>query len=132
MHGNVLPTVNGTGTFACPLLDPNMDYAGFNGNKLLKGRGYLITSPGGWMAKAGHSADEVPAFFADLAVLAGRFDLIAVGVQPHNPDCLDLGQLSALARSVQPSNPLRHVHLRLYAPADYLARWNRAFGWQDG
>ena len=49
MKGNVIPTVNGKDSFACDLLDPQGTFVGFNGNKLLKGRGYLVASEGGWL-----------------------------------------------------------------------------------
>ncbi len=129
-RGNVVPTIDGRGTFACGLLDPDGAHVGFNGNKLLKGRGYLIRSPGGWMAKAGYSSDDVSAFLADLAVVSAKLALIPVGVEPGNPVCLDLPQMSAMAGSACGNRTLQRIHLRVYAPADYLARWNQAFGWR--
>jgi hypothetical protein len=131
LHGNLIPTSDGKGSFACSLLDPGGDYVGFNGNKLLKGRGYLILSPGGWMAKAGYSRDEVSAFFNDLRVLADRLSLIPVGIDPGNLACVGLDRMSALASSPPGLTALRRVHLRLYAPANYLARWNQVFRWRE-
>jgi hypothetical protein len=130
MQGNRIPTIDGRATFVCGLLEPDKSYVGFNGNKLLKGRGYLVGSPRGWMARAGYAPDQVSAFLADLAVLTDRLALVPVGIQPGNPTCLDVGQLSALASSSRKTRPLGRIHLRVYAPADYLARWNEVFGWQ--
>jgi hypothetical protein len=131
LHGNVVPTTDGKGAFPCELLGPNGDYVGFNGNKLLKGRGYLIRSQGGWMARAGYSTDQLSNFLADLGVLSERLALIPVGVEPQNPSCLGLGQMTALAGSTHGMTVLQRLHLRLYAPADYLARWNDVFHWKE-
>jgi hypothetical protein len=126
MHGNMIPTINGKSSFACRLLAKENDYVSFNGNKLLKGRGYLITSPGGWMAKAGYTVDQVRAFLDDLSVLAGKLALIPIGIDKAN-NCLTLNEVLALVDS---SRGVGHLHLRVYAPADYLARWNQIFEWQ--
>ena len=126
MKGNVIPTVNGKDSFACDLLDPQGTFVGFNGNKLLKGRGYLVASEGGWLAKAGYSTDQISAFFEDLSVLADKLALIPVGIEAGTRSCLNLNQMSGLG-----PNLLRRLHLRIYAPADYLDRWNKTFGWTD-
>jgi hypothetical protein len=131
LHGNLIPTADGKRTIACGLLDLGGAYVGFDGNKLLKGRGYLILSQGGWMAKAGYSPDEVSSFFGDLAVLADRLSFVPVGIDPGNLACVELDRMSALASSPPGVTALRRVHLRLYAPADYLARWNQMFAWQQ-
>jgi hypothetical protein len=131
LHGNVLPTIDGKGTFVCNLLGPDGEYVGFNGNKLLKGRGYLIRSHGGWMARAGYSTDQLSNFLADLGVLSDRLALIPVGIEPQNSACLDIGQMTELAWSTYGMIVLQRLHLRLYAPADYLARWNEVFHWQE-
>jgi hypothetical protein len=131
LHGNVLPTIDGKGTFVCELLDPNGDYVGFNGNKLLKGRGYRILSQGGWMGRAGYSTDQLSDFLADLTVLSEKLAFIPVGVEPQNPSCLGLGHMTALAGSTHGMTVLGRLHLRLYGPADYLAWWNGVFHWKE-
>jgi hypothetical protein len=131
LHGNLVPTTDGKATFPCKLLDPNGEYVGFNGNKLLKGRGYLIRSQGGWLAKAGYSPDQLSDFLTDLGVLSERLALVPVGIEPRNPTCLDLGQMAALACSDHGMTTLRRLHLRIYALADYLARWNGVFHWKE-
>jgi hypothetical protein len=131
MHGNVIPSIDGKKTFTCTLLAKDADYVGFNGNRLLKGRGYLIASPGGWMAKAGYSHDQVSSFIEDLDVLATKLNLIPVAIEKHNTVCLDLAQLSTLFRSARATNVLERIHLRIYAPADYLHKWNQLFSWSE-
>jgi hypothetical protein len=131
LRDNVIPTANGKSSFACGLLDPGGAYVGFNGNKLLKGRGYLILWPGGWMAKAGYSPDEVSSFLGDLAVLADRLFLIPVGIDPGSLACVGLARMSAFASSPPGLTALRRLHLRLYAPADHLARWDQVFARQE-
>jgi hypothetical protein len=131
LRGNLIPTADGRTSFTCDLLDPGGAYVGFNGNNLLKGRGYLVLSRGGWMAKAGYSPDEVSSFIGDLGVLADRLSLVPVGIDPGNLACVDLEQKSALANSPPGVTALRRVHLRLYAPAEYLARWDQVFAWQE-
>jgi hypothetical protein len=130
-HGNAISTIDGRGRFPCGLLDPDGVYVGFNGNKLLKGRGYLILSPGGWMAKARYLHDQLSAFLADLDVLSARLAFIPVGIEPRNPTCLNLQQMSALAGFARGISGLRRLHLRIYAPADYLGRWNQVFRWEE-
>jgi len=130
-RGNAIPTIDGKGTLTCSLLDSDKSYVGFNGNKLLKGRGYLILSQGGWMAKAGYSSDQVSAFLADLTVLSGVLGLIPIGIEPRNIACLDLQQMSALAGTPPGMTALRRLHLRIYSQADYLARWNQVFRWEE-
>jgi hypothetical protein len=130
MQGNEIPSINGKTTLVCPLLSPDGTYVGFNGNKFLKRRGYLVTSPGGWLAKAGYSLDQPSAFFQDMAVLAHHLALIPVGIEGGN-HFLDLTQICTLTDSARGVNSLAHLHLRIYAPSDYLARWNQTFGWQD-
>src|SRR5262249_23482844 len=85
----------------------------------------------GWLARSGYSGDELSAFLVDLSALAARLCLIPVAIEPGNPACLDLQKVSALARFPAGSGGLNRLHLRIYAPADYLARWNRVFGWQE-
>lgn len=130
IQGNAIPTINGKSQIDCELLEPSGAYVGFNGNKLLKGRGYLITSSGGWLARAGYSLDEARAFFNDLDVLTKTLSLSVVGMSRDNR-FLNLMQLGEMANSIRATSVLRKVHLRVYAPSDYLERWNEAFGWSE-
>jgi hypothetical protein len=131
LHGNAIPTTDGKGNFACNLLDPEGAYVGFNGNKLLKGRGYRLLSQDGWLARAGYSPGEVSAFLADLSILADTLSLVPVAIDPQNLACLGPQEMSALVSSTPGVGTIRRLHLRLYAPADYLARWNGVFRWQE-
>jgi hypothetical protein len=131
IQGNLVPTTNGKAAFPCDLLDARAAYVGFNGNKVLKGRGYRLLTPGGWLAKAGYSGDDIAAFFLDLAALADRLALIPVGVEPGTHSCLTLNQMSGLVGTGHGLTRLGRLHLRVYAPSDYLARWNAFFGWEE-
>jgi hypothetical protein len=131
LHGNIIPTIDGKEALVCALLDPEGAYVGFNGNRLLKGRGYLLLSPGGWLARSGYSPGQVSAFFADLHALATKLALIPVGIERNSPICLNVPQMSARTASPHGMNTLRRLHLRVYAPADYLDRWNGVFHWDD-
>jgi hypothetical protein len=130
-RGNTVPTISGRGTFACALLDQEASYVGFNGNKVAKGRGYLVPSPGGWMAKAGYETGKIEEFLEDLEALAGKLALIPAGIQRGSQIWLDLSRMTALARTAGNTRQVQDLHLRIYAPSDYLARWNAFFGWED-
>src|SRR5262249_39057506 len=102
-------------------------HVGFNGNKYRAGRGYLLDSPGGWLAKAGYPAGDVKGFLADLAGLAGPLVLTVVGVARGDAVVRSLTDLRALA-SADP-RALERYHVRVYTAADYVNRWNAEFGW---
>ena len=102
---------------------------GFNGSRMLKGLGYGLTTPGGWLFKAGYARDDLEAFFADLAVLAGPLGLIALGIHVSTGECLGMQQLRALAGTPSGRETLAQTHLRLYTSADYVQRWNEYFRW---
>ena len=131
IHGNSILTFDGKGTFTCDDLDQDKDYVGFNGNKVLKGRGYLVTSPSGWLAKAGYSLDQLGQFFKDIDILYPKLKIIPAGIVKGGTGCLDLDQLSRLAHSQQKTKAFKRIHLRFYTEANYLARWNRVFKWSE-
>ena len=131
MRGNSILTFDGKGTFTCDDLDQDKDYVGFNGNKVLKGRGYLVTSPSGWLAKAGYSLDQLGQFFKDIDILYPKLKIIPAGIVKGGTGCLDLDQLSRLAHSQQKTKAFKRIHLRFYTEANYLARWNRVFKWSE-
>ena len=115
----------------CPLLAADGTYVGFNGSKLRKGQGYRLTTPGGWLVKAGYGRDDLHDFLEDMAALAEPLGLIVVGVAVRNQQFLDLAQLSALAATPAGRQRLDKLHLRVYTAADYVRRWNAHFGWTD-
>lgn len=127
--GNQIPGIQRKNSIVCGLLVPDGTYVGFNGNRMIKGLGYGLTTPGGWLPRAGYAGGDLDAFFGDLAALAGPLGLIVVGIHVPTRECLSLGQLRALLGSSAGRATLAQTHLRLYAPADYARRWNEYFRW---
>ena len=129
--GNEIPGIQRRGTIACDLLDTNGKYVGFNGNKKLKGLGYCLTTPGGWLVKAGYACNHLERFFTDLAALAEKLEMIVVGIHVPSRKCIDLERLQTFALTGIGRRPLAKTHLRIYTTADYRQRWNDHFGWVD-
>ena len=127
--GNQLPGIKRKKNIVCSLLAPGSTYVGFNGNRMIKGLGYGLTTPGGWLPRAGYARDDLGNFFADLAALAGPLGLIVVGIHVPTRECLSLEQLQILVQTPAGRATLAQTHLRLYAPADYARRWNEYFRW---
>src|SRR5207237_10300504 len=114
---------------ACPYLDSGVEYVGFTGNGAgsrarLRGRGYR---PATWAARAGYPAGAEAAFLADLRAVAGPFGLVAAGHSPADGTWRDLDGLVAAARTAHGRRWLGGCLVRVYAPADYLARWRSWF-----
>ena len=129
--GNEIPGIQRKGTIACDQLDTDGKYVGFNGNKKLKGLGYCLTTPSGWLAKAGYACNDLKRFFTDLAALAEPLGLIVVGIYVPSRECVDLERLQTLALTGVGCRALAKTHLRIYTAADYVQRWNNHFGWAD-
>jgi hypothetical protein len=127
--GNIVRGFHRKGSVACPLLDPNGRWVGFNGNRVRKGQGYRQSTPRGWQTKAGYAPDDVPAFLDDLAVLSRHLGLTAVALD-RSGGWSDLDQVRALTLTAPGRRTLRRLHLRVYACADYLQRWDAFFCWQ--
>ncbi len=127
--GNVLPRVGRQHPRASPLLDALGRHVGFNGNGKRKGLGYRLLTPGGWLAKAGYPPAAAAAFLDDLAALAGPLRLTAVGLWAREDGFANLAELRALAGCPVGRRRLDTVHLRVYAPENYVSVWNEAFGW---
>jgi hypothetical protein len=132
LDGNSIPSISGRGLQVCPLLDATQRYAGFTGNKRRRWLGYRLTTPNGWLAKAGYERSELGALFADLGVLAQRLELTVVGLRPANGGFLDLSQMQSMTASPRGRAQLNSVHVRVFAPADYLDRWSKVFDWEAG
>ncbi len=58
-------------------------------------------------------------------MLANRFDLVVAGFHPETGQWHDLGLLIELADLPDGPGVLERVHLRAYAPEDYLCRWKQ-------
>jgi len=127
--GNQIPGIQRKRSIVCGLLAPDGEYVGFNGNRKLKGLGYGLMTPGGWLFKAGYARDDLESFFVDLAALAGPLGLVAVGIHVPTRECLGLERLQALVGTVRGRQTLAQTHLRLYTSADYVQRWNDYFEW---
>src|SRR5262249_15525621 len=46
-----IPDFHGKSHMTCAFLDPHYRYVAFGGNRLRRGLGYYLASPGGWQAK---------------------------------------------------------------------------------
>ncbi|OAI40500.1 hypothetical protein AYO40_00780 [Planctomycetaceae bacterium SCGC AG-212-D15] len=127
-----------------PQLKAGEQYVAFNGNgrQHLRGRGYrLIGRTGkGWLARAGYDLPSdargrwrtVPRFLRDLDALAGPFDLVVAGWHDEKNEWKSLAEMQGMVRNREGRRWLRSCLLRIYAPADYLARWRQYFAAQMG
>ncbi|MCE9560817.1 MAG: bifunctional DNA primase/polymerase [Planctomycetes bacterium] len=126
--GGAVPDYAGRRNAACPLLTSTSRYVAFGGNGVRKGQGYRLTSPGGWLAKAGYAAGAIAEFLSDLSTLAATLGLTVVGIDANNR-WHDLPSLRAMAGHIPGRRVLDRVHLRVYGSADYIERWNAIFEW---
>ena len=124
--GDLVPVFHGKGTKSCGLLDPAGQYVGFNGNGKRKGRGYLLATEGGWLAKAGYSLDDIEGFLGDLLALTESLGLIVVGVSQGNTH-LSLSDMRKLARTASGRQTVQRLHVRVYTSANFLERWTAFF-----
>jgi hypothetical protein len=142
LHGNLVTGVGPKGQVACPLLSPDRDYIGFNGNGKRPGRGYRIVGRDGtgWLRKCGYEVPSqeadlmrsVRAFLGDLTRVAAILDLIVVGVRKGADGWLSLDNLIEIARGRGSLAELDPLIMRIYGPADYLERSRRYFERQGG
>jgi len=129
LTGNEIPGIRRRSAIRCDLLEPGAQRVGFNGNGKRKRLGYGLSTPGGWLAKAGHARTDTQGFLDDLKVLVDRLGLIPVGIHVPTDECFGLSRLRALAGAAGGRATLDETHLRIYAAADYVTRWNEHFGW---
>jgi hypothetical protein len=126
--GGRIRKTHGTGLVVCPALDAARRYRGFNGNGVRRGRGYLLATPGGWLAKAGYAPDQLEQFLTDLAALAQALGLVVVAMDPKaEPVWVDPQRLAALARTLPGRAVLRRLYLRVFAEEGWEQRWTRVF-----
>ena len=130
----LVPTFAGRASTTCPLLDPDIPYAAFNGNgrRPMRTRGYHVASAGGWMFKAGYSVGEpeqLIQFLRDLKGLSGPLSLTVVGLGKGPGDWHTLDELLGLAITPPGRSALSRLSLRVYSGADYLQRWCDVFRW---
>ena len=124
--GNVLAPSHGKEPVTCPLLKADILYAGFNGNGKRKGLGYKLSTPGGWLSKAGYDAAAIADFLNDLTALADPLGLVVVAVDPSGP-FIDLQHMKGMALTLAGRRSLERLHVRVYTAADYIQRWTAHF-----
>jgi hypothetical protein len=112
----------------CPFLDKDQRYVGFNGNfRRHHGRGYR---PGAWMHCAGYEEpdhDDARSMFADLAVLAEKFDLVVGGRHHASSRWHTLSEMQGMLDTKFGYERLNEVIVRIYAPEDFLTLWRYRF-----
>ena len=129
--GNRIPDIRGRELLQCDWLDAKAEYVGFNGNKRRRGLGYCLTTPGGLLAKAGYSTDDVRTYLSDLDMLAQRLGLLAVGIHKSTAEQFDLDAMQALSLTRAGEPLLEKLHVRIYSAADYVHRWSSFFNVPD-
>ncbi len=127
--GNQVLDARGREVINCPFLDGTEKYVTFGGNKKRRGLGYLLSSPGGWLSRAGYDRNDLAAFLEDIAALAGPLGLVVVGLDPRSNQWWRLAQLRTMTSTASGRRALARIHLRVYASDSYVDDWNRHFGW---
>jgi Bifunctional DNA primase/polymerase, N-terminal len=128
-NGCLVPSFNGRGTLPCPMLTGGVNWIGFNGNGKRRGQGYRMRTRGGWLAKGGYSFDDLELFIRDLAALACNLGIKPIGI--FTTGFFDLASLQQLLDSPGGYADLDLLHLRVYAPHDWLTRWCQVFNWTE-
>ena len=113
----------------CSLLPATQQFVIFGGNGYRKGLGYLISSKGGWCAKAGYEVDRTQDFLSDLLSLAEILHLIIVGVTRETGNWLSGEDVYRLATLQLGRAHLKRLHLRIYADSNYCSQWSEFFDW---
>jgi hypothetical protein len=130
ISGNMLtspsPTRNGrkASPIRCPYLADSKQYVGFNGNRVLKGKGYKVST---WSERMGYVSPAE--FFDDLGHLVHFFDLIVVIVDPKSLSWIDLAQAQNQYSSRR--SDIERRHLRIYSETDFESRWCAKLGWRN-
>lgn len=133
VKGNLVPGTRLRVLIKCSLLKANGRYVVFGGNGSRAGMGYMIVGKQGtgWLARCGYEVPEdidslrrtVKDFLADLHKVAELLGLVVVGFQPSKQQTwLSIDELCSMAGSPGCWSALTAVHLRIYAPEDYLER----------
>jgi hypothetical protein len=127
--GNGVRDFHGRRKAACPLLDAGRTWVGLNGNGKRRGLGYRLLTTNGWLARAGYGPEGLGAFLDDLEALGAECGLVAVAVGRGPGEWHGLQGLRRLSATPAGHAALDRLHLRIYGPEDYLARWSALFGW---
>lgn len=117
----------GKTTIECLDLDEDSEYVGFNGNGILKGKGYLLST---WRDRSGYQQDDTARFLSDLALLGSTLDIVCGALDKRNK-WYSLEQLRHLQQNPRRNKLLESLHMRVYARHDFLRTWNAKFGWPE-
>lgn len=130
--GNRVPGRTEHEIIECSLLMPNRRYIAFGGNGNRHGMGYQIVGEKstGWLFRCGYIVPEselelarvVREFLTDLGELVEVLHLTVVGWNLGTGEFLDRDTLRCIARQRHGVSMLSSIHLRVYAPEDYLDR----------
>lgn len=113
----------------CPAMIPGTSYAGFNGNgsNQRRGRGYLLQT---WQMRANYCKGQTDRFLQDLARLSEELKLL-IGAVDRSNKWHNLERLIGLNSFRKGQSDLGQMHLRIYAPENFLEIWNRYFNWDQ-
>ena len=129
ISGDNVVGYNGSGTTDCPYLEQLLNYVSFNGNGVRRGCGYKLRT---CMDRAGYGDEELLPFLDDLSCVSAKLGLIVAAIGKRPDYWRPLSRIAALARTNGPGRrKLDGLHLRVYAKADCLDRWNRLFQWHS-
>lgn len=106
----------------CPFLSPSVEYVGFNGNRVRKGQGYLVST---WQDRAGYSSTSD--FLDDLKTIAELLGLIVASIDQKMFEWRQIDELRGL-NTAKPAKAKRQ-HLRIYSMSNFESRWCSLFGW---
>lgn len=129
IRGGRVPDLSGKHSTICGLLAIDKQYVSFGGNGVRRGLGYRITTPGGWLAKAGYRTDEVHHFVRDLDGLVEFLGLSVVGIHVPSRQWVSWDDVKTLAQQKSRRRRLDNLQLRIYTEVGYTERWNVYFGW---
>lgn len=117
----------GKTTIECLDLDEDSEYVGFNGNGILKGMGYRLST---WRDRSGYQQNETARFLSDLALLGSTLDIVCGALDKRNK-WYSLEELRHLQQYPRRNELLESLHMRVYARHDFLRTWNAKFGWSE-
>lgn len=141
-----VPTDRKNETLPCPAMQAGRCYVAFNGNGSRPGKGYTLfgRQGRGWMLKfdlmpdanadATDVARKVRSLFKALGFWKDVIGLIVVGFDPKQKTWITWSELRAMCpnNSGRIDARLATLHLRFYAPDDYLDRLQKFFQMRGG
>ena len=122
----LVPDCGGRNSVRCPYLGADQEYVCFAGNGKRRSLGYRLKT---WSSRAGY--ENVERFLGDLHEVASRLELIPAAIERGTGTWYGLPQMRAMAARGGCRQRLERLNMRIYAPADWLQRWNAYFGWHE-